>query len=126
MILNALEGRGEVDRELLVYLGGPSLEDDGEVFDPIEACAEGIAEPDLSCRFILAMLNICAVGVHISYPAIGADVDSALSWESGVVRTVPEEFEDRKAGQAGDGEQGALRVMHAARARRPRVASRVA
>jgi hypothetical protein len=122
VVLYALEGRDEVDRELLVYLGRASLEDDGEVFDPVEVGAKWVTEVELVCHFLLPMLYVRASSVYVCDPSIGADVDSALSWESGVEGAVPEEFEHGEAGQAGDGEQDALRVMHAARDRRPRVA----
>jgi len=122
VVLYALEGRDEVDGELLVDLGGASLQDYGEVFDPVEVCAKWVAHVDLDRHLLLPMLYICAGGVHVCDPAIGADVHSALGWESSVEGAVPEEFEDSEAGQAGDGEQDALSVMYAARDRRPRVA----
>ena len=122
VVLYALEGRDEVDWKLLVYLGGASFEDYGEVVNPVEVCAEWVAELVLEGHFLLPMLDICAGGVHVCDSSIGTDVYSALGWEFGVVGAVPEEFENGKAGQAGDGEQDALGVMHAARDRRPRVA----
>jgi hypothetical protein len=48
-------------------------------------------------------------------------VYSALCWKFGVEGAVPEKLEDGEAGQARDGEQNALRVMHTARDRHPRV-----